>query len=328
MDKIIGYIKSLQVNSKIYQYLGLTIALLSFYYIFIQVKTFKFSDFFLNLDLKSYFIFCLLILINLLALLVSANSWRIILEYISGKKVSFSNTYIIYIKSNIAKYLPGNVLQYVGRNVIGGKLGWTQKELAISTFIEIFLVIVAPFFLLFLFMVLGLFKLPKMITFQLSNTAIWSLIFFLILIFSLFVLMLFSKNKKIVSIKFQLHHFLIKIISIKMLVLFCRFFVFTTIGFAISGLSFYFLSAIVGIIISFKEIIQITCILSIAGYSGILTPGVPGGIGIKESVSVFLLSQYGYSESSMMFIMVLYRIISIVGEILGFGISFLIKPSK
>jgi uncharacterized membrane protein YbhN (UPF0104 family) len=113
-----------------------------------------------------------------------------------------------------------------------------------------------------------------------------------------------------------------------MLVLFCRFFVFTTIGFAISGLSFYFLSAIVGIIISFKEIIQITCILSIAGYSGILTPGVPGGIGIKESVSVFLLSQYGYSESSMMFIMVLYRIISIVGEILGFGISFLIKPSK
>ena len=62
--------------------------------------------------------------------------------------------------------------------------------------------------------------------------------------------------------------------------------------------------------------------LSIANYTSILTPGVPSGLGVKESVSFLLISAYGYPKEILMISILAYRIASVLGDFLAFGIAF------
>jgi len=68
------------------------------------------------------------------------------------------------------------------------------------------------------------------------------------------------------------------------------------------------------------DFINIACALTVAGYAGVLTPGVPGGIGVKESVSVMLVSAYGYDKGNVVIISLFTRGLSVIGDLLAFFI--------
>jgi uncharacterized membrane protein YbhN (UPF0104 family) len=68
--------------------------------------------------------------------------------------------------------------------------------------------------------------------------------------------------------------------------------------------------------------------LSLANYVSILTPGVPGGIGIKESVSILLISAYGYPRESLVMSILVFRLVCLLGDVFPFFIVKLLDANS
>ena len=51
---------------------------------------------------------------------------------------------IVWGRANLAKYLPGNVFHFAGRQVLGARYGWPQPKIAAATLLELALQVVLP----------------------------------------------------------------------------------------------------------------------------------------------------------------------------------------
>lgn len=315
-------------KSPILKYIGYILTVFSFYFIYQLLQKNDLSAVFSQLTIRHWLYFTILVFLSSFTVLFSAYCWKLVLEFVSNKKINITQILKIYVQTNIAKYLPGNVLHYVGRNIIGVKLGWTHRQMAFSTILETILLILLPFLLFFLFFVCGLFVLPPKIEFTVSDVFIWIIIFtilIILLIFGLYIHTRKYKNLKLQAYFDSLFFYLNEFGSIKFGYLLIKFFGIITVSFCYGGLIFYANSLILGIDLGWQNFITITSVLSIAGYSGILTPGVPGGIGVKESVAVVLLSTYGYNEASLIVVLLASRITSLLGDIVSYFYSYLFK---
>jgi len=72
-----------------------------------------------------------------LTLFSAAAAWRDILKFLSGREIVYGEAFAIYTKANLGKYLPGNVLHYANRQVFGAQLGLSQIRLLLATMLEI-----------------------------------------------------------------------------------------------------------------------------------------------------------------------------------------------
>ena len=66
-----------------------------------------------------------------------ACSWGNLLGSIGDSKVSGREMYRVYLKANLGKYLPGNVMHYVERNLFAAKAGLDQKDVLVSSILEV-----------------------------------------------------------------------------------------------------------------------------------------------------------------------------------------------
>ncbi len=60
-------------------------------------------------------------------------SWRSLLSFHGGPFLGFVDAFKLYEGTQIAKYIPGNVFQYAGRQVVGWKLGIAQGTMALTS---------------------------------------------------------------------------------------------------------------------------------------------------------------------------------------------------
>jgi hypothetical protein len=71
------------------------------------------------------------------ALGIAALAWRYLVGVVVGAPVSVWVGLRIYAISNVAKYLPGNVFHFAGRQLMGGRAGWPQHAIARATLLEL-----------------------------------------------------------------------------------------------------------------------------------------------------------------------------------------------
>jgi hypothetical protein len=62
-----------------------------------------------------------------------AFSWWVLLRYYGGSQLNFREAFKLYGGTQIAKYIPGNVFQYAGRQVVGWRMGVSQGAMALSS---------------------------------------------------------------------------------------------------------------------------------------------------------------------------------------------------
>jgi hypothetical protein len=62
-----------------------------------------------------------------------AFSWWVLLRYYGGSQLNFREAFKLYGGTQIAKYIPGNVFQYAGRQVVGWRMGVSQGTMALSS---------------------------------------------------------------------------------------------------------------------------------------------------------------------------------------------------
>jgi uncharacterized membrane protein YbhN (UPF0104 family) len=213
----------------------------------------------------------------------------------------------VYLKTNIAKYLPGNVWHFYGRVSAATKVGIPVEAATLSVVLEPLLMAAAA-------CILAIVGIQQLVTHSNSIFGLQLLVPILILCgihpkFFNPVLKRVSKLKKNTSQTLRIHRYpLVPLLG--------------EIGFlGLRSLGFILtLSAITPIDpTSFSLLIGA---FSWAWLLGLITPGLPGGVGVFEAVILALLGQH-FPAGEILGVVALYRLVNTIAEGLGAGLVVL-----
>lgn len=244
-----------------------------------------------------------------------AYGWRLILKFTSNSEIEYHNAYVVFVKSNIAKYIPGNVANYVSRNIIGSRLGWQHKDIVISSIIEIILVVFTSFMIS---IVLGFEYEKKYLLELLNGKAIIYILCIVIIVLIIFAVFVYRK-------KFSITDFISKLSLKKLCILSVKAFLAFGLTFIIFGISYVLLLLYIAKAdMSILQICNIIGMYMVSWAIGYLTPGAPGGLGVRESILISSLSPM-FGLEVIVITSILHRIICIIGDIISLILGYLVE---
>jgi hypothetical protein len=243
-------------------------------------------------------------------LLVCCN-WKDVLAYFSGQSVRLSEAFPVFSKSNAAKYLPGNIGHYVSRQIFGASLGIKQGHLVIASVLEIFnmvftaLLLSAPFL---------------WDIYRIQNPDIFPVIIFLLCCIAVLITVytVFRKTK-------YFSGFIALVKDKKYWLLLLKIILRSLVWMIVLGGIFVFIMG-TKVTVNFTSAAIIMGANAAAWLIGFVTPGAPGGIGVRESVLLLMLSPY-FSAEIILTSAVIHRLIMVLGDISAFLLGLLVKKA-
>ncbi len=217
-----------------------------------------------------------------------------------------------YLKTNIAKYLPGNVWHYYGRVNAAKKAGASLKVAALSVLLEPLLMLAAALLVTLLC--------SQQILAQYGAIAlVWqtSTLFFILAAVHprcLNPLLQFASKLKqrgeeaptpdqIID-----HYPLVPLLG--------------ELGFVLLRASGFLATFLAISAIAPADIPLLISVFSLAWLLGLVVPGAPGGVGVFEATAIALLGKQ-YSPAILLSVVALYRLVSVLAEIAGAGLAWL-----
>jgi hypothetical protein len=261
--------------------------------------------------------FIVAILLYASAHLIVPSGWYFLLRS-AGETVRWQETAAIVLLSQIAKYIPGNVAQHIGRVALARTYG-----LRIPT--VIFTMTVETGWVIFTATAVGigtiLASAPTLLTDATTLPTIWQLSIAAAAGALIPCLGAWSLRKwRPGPIRRLLETNTLHFPGVTAL-LGC--FGVHTIVFLIVGSILYLLAAqMLGI--ARADYLLLTGIFALAWVAGFIVPGAPGGIGIREAILVAALGPL-YGADTAITIAILLRLITTVGDGIGFGIGLIFR---
>lgn len=248
-------------------------------------------------------------IIIMLTVYMMAYAWKTILENLSEKKLSVLSTIKIYTKSNMGKYLPGNVMHYVERNLFATEMGLEQLEIAASSIIEIGAQVFAAILLSLILSHRDFIKV-------LQQTISYKMIAIIIPIILLVILMIYlyirhSKNDRLIKLVFQ-RQFLRVIGKIMPL--------YVIVSLSSGAVMLFVCKYVLACEMTVEKSLFVIMAFVLAWLFGFIVPGAPGGIGVREFVLVLLLSST-IGEENILLAALIHRMICILGDILAYVVT-------
>lgn len=298
---------------KLVKYIGNLLAILSVIFIINAMIKFK-IDYTILLQRKMLFCIAILSIISSSSVFFDTLSGKFIINDVLQIKIPLKNMYKIYAKSNIAKYMPGNVMQYVSRGVYCKDYGVDTKDMYYITIMEILLKVISAFIVTILLVQNKINEIFMKAKLNININSIMIAGAFLLLLLGLFVYIYIKKRKPKESIVLEIR-------MIKSIISFI-------IEFFINALLFISVIYLIDINnINNYNIIFVIGIYTMAWLIGYITPGAPGGIGIKETIILVSLTPI-YGNSIITLSVVIVRLINILGDIIAYLSSILIKSKE
>lgn len=230
----------------------------------------------------SFLLFALSILYAFLLTFV-AWVWKAIVENLSKKKYS-TKIVLIYLKTFIAKYVPGNFFHYVTRQAEMSKEGISHKVLVKGNMVEAFCLILSSIFLILILAIVD----KALLSIQIEEYLDKMHLNIILCIVFLFILIVKELNYMVYILYY------------------CFFF----IGL---GLTTYCVAnSVLQYDISFYFCIFI---FTVSWLVGTLSPGAPGGIGVRESMFIVLSNNILMTYEALL-LAVLLRLVTIGGELI------------
>ena len=302
---------------------GYVITAGSFLFLYYSARALDFSNiqFFWSLSSLCFMAFIAVVYAAVFSILPLG--WRWILEFVDEKSTDIPLTvlYPIYTKANIHKYIPSNVVEFITRNVLVNKLGLKHVDIAVSSFIETLFLLLTAITIPVVFIFQDTFNIAQELIFKMTNAqlAISCIVVVLGIILSVVSFVFLQKrirrldNRKYLTMNF------VKLTG-KMYLLYV--FVFMLIGLTFVMVFQHVLSQPVALHGSIKMISA----LMLAWTLGFITPGAPGGIGVREAVLLGILGPI-YGAEHTLTASVIHRLISIGGDILAFWAGLVVEIS-
>lgn len=253
--------------------------------------------------------------VTLLAHIWAGWVWTWVLKELN-QSVSSIEFIQVYLKTNIAKYLPGNIWHYYGRIMAAKNANISTNIATLSVLLEPLLMLAAALIIIVLFggqIVLDHLK------FNLIILQLLGLIIVLCILHPRFlnpVIQLLDrwKNKKSPEKNQLIDSFIIKNYPLKALLGEIVF-----LGLRASG---FILTIIALTSVNWEQIPLLVGAFSCAWVLGLVVPGAPGGLGVFETIAILLL-QYHFPAALVISAIAIYRLISILAETTGAAIAWL-----
>ncbi len=259
---------------------------------------------------KTVSFFVLFSVVIVLCVYLSAFAWKMILEFVHGEKIERRQVLDAYVRSNIYKYLPGNMMHFAGRNILVGKLGFKQLDIAFCTLMEIGMLVMSA--CVFSMAVAGrqLFELVfQFIDMEAAAKYITAGIVLLVLLLGLALFLLSRKN--------MLERFR-KYITFGFAKLAGKLFVINVATQILPGilLSLIF-TVIFGLSFTFSSFCLCIAAYTVSWTVGFIVPGAPGGLGVRESILILLLGPV-FGNDFTVLASVYLRAVNIIGDVLSY----------
>jgi glycosyltransferase 2 family protein len=240
--------------------------------------------------------------------------WTWILNELDQPVPNF-NFIQVYLKTNIAKYLPGNVWHYYGRIVAAKDAGVTGSAATLSVLLEPVLMATAA---LILIVVLGSELTAYSHNLNIRILQIFALAVVLCILHPRFLNPILRFIKKL-KVKKSDDNYTAASLSLKRYPLIPLFGELAFLGLRGTGfiLTLFALTPL--------QVSQIPLLLgtfSFAWLLGLIVPGAPGGLGIFEATAIALLQNH-FPPALIISAICLYRLISITAETAGAGLAWL-----
>ncbi|MCI5845581.1 MAG: flippase-like domain-containing protein [Oscillospiraceae bacterium] len=242
--------------------------------------------------------------------------WLHLVRIFSGKKISGKQALPVYTKSNLMKYIPGNVFHYVARNQLAAESQISHVDVAMATIVDIGMSILAPF-------LISLILMQRHIRILLSiyrNTFLTVLFLVIVLLCIVFILLRlkFWEQVKQYCRKYRL------LLKRKTLVQLLMTFLLYLLQ-SLFHLVLYSIPLLFGLIsIPSEKIPQFLGAYLFSWIIGFITPGSPGGIGVREAVMMLICNSF-IDNSAIMSYVVMMRFVSICADVVAFGFGAVYK---
>jgi hypothetical protein len=259
------------------------------------------------------------IVVSILANVGYAFSWRQIISCLASRRVPFKLVFPVYAKSNIAKYLPGNVAHYVGRQVFGYSLGIKQEKIVAATILEIVYSVCVSALLSLLFA--GSIFVDVAVRWIRDNGMLVMAGLCILMALLIIGIILYANGKKRLVQQILSAVKPVEVLRILPLVVpvYCGIFISYGVMFAL--------------LMSVNTVVDISnfgivIAASVASWLiGFITPGVPGGIGVRESVLILMLGPI-FSTEIILPAAIIQRVVMIFGDVLAWVASLVIGRKK
>ncbi len=252
-------------------------------------------------------IFTILIIAYAVSVILTSIPWRNVVYLITGEKIKFGEVAVVSTKANVMKYIPGNVFQYIGRNGLAVEKGLKHSDVAMSTLVDV-IINLGTVFLLTLFFSFDI--IVYWFKEYIKPIYFIGLVVLGLVCLGVMALYFYKKREKYMdTFKRVFSKDGIKTVITNVFV-YVLLSLYTTIIYMIVlyviadgtfGAESYFV--IIGAVLA-------------SWILGFITPGAPGGMGVRETILIMLVGGI-MTEEIILLGVVVNRVVSILGDVLA-----------
>jgi len=292
------------LKKKIIQYTGSLVAVLSVFYVLWALKKINWGSVVSSSNLLWIPIVIALIAVYMMINYIRAVNWTRIIDYLGNNAKHNRLLVIIYLKTEVAKYIPSNMIHLAGRHILARGLGYKDTVLMGANILDMALLL----FVALLIVLAGFFSevivIPDLVLKSISNKSYMAVVAIMLAVTVIVFgwLLKSRKNKVMEFIKVNKIFDLIVIV-----ILFVPGFILST--FILIVIYKFMLGVQVGV----TDYLYFFTAFTMAWTAGFVIPGSPGGIGIRETVILILFGGI-YGENNTVIAAILMRLISIAGD--------------
>jgi len=230
-------------------------------------------------------------------------AWQTILVSLHGERRRPDHLLITYARSQMGKYIPGNVAHIAGRHIVASGHGYSNTALVFSTLYEISGLLSAA-------------GLVSSVALLFSGAAILEQFPLIVAVPVLaFVLPIFYLVHRLAPRISGIGHVGEPVGSGSAPALLFIPYIHYLLFFLLAGGALVLLTAQTGTTLNTQAYMVIGLAFATSWTLGFLTPGAPSGIGVREAVLVFILSPLVGSAQAII-VSVLFRVVIVGGDLL------------
>ena len=238
-----------------------------------------------------------------------STAWRYLLRWSGEQDVCWHESRRVYARTQLAKYVPGNVLQFVGRQVVGRQAGWSHLGLAVSSVFELISLLSISCILA----ILGL----AMTGMKIGAVSLTSLFVFLAGVIGIVGIFLFIAPRLLNDRGPEASS---RIAGCRISALWPTALLHTAFFLIGGGVLLLVCVVVLKTPINLEYWPAVISLFAIAWTAGSITPGAPSGLGVREAVLVMGLSPIAPVAQAIL-IAGLMRLVTIGGDLLFFLVA-------
>jgi len=288
-----------------------TLLLLAVIFIVLSLKKIDFMQLISTLNMESLIMLCCMAVGYTGIVIFLSFNYAFIIKAVTGAKKFDVLAGIDFLQSNIAKYIPSNLMHFAGRQVMLSSRGYTHKSILGSTLIEFMFLITTALLLILIGLISGVLSVPDKV-FALLLQYKW------IAIGIIGVVVIITA---ILMIKFRIKRVLTYILKFfkafklpTLLALMAAYLLFFTL---ISLMLYFILITLSGQAVSASGFLFTLFSFAVIWLIGFIVPGVPGGIGIREALLLIFFPGH-FGATHVFSAAILLRVITISGDVFAY----------